>query len=68
MSDACGYTDYISTYLSFPPPGPFPSTLPGTDEYGNTLESCDVFDTIYNEVFYINPCWDIYQVATSPAP
>lgn len=65
MSDSCGYTDYISTYLTFPPPGPFPSTLPGTDADGKTLGSCDVFDTIYNEVFYVNPCWDIYQVATT---
>jgi carboxypeptidase D len=65
MSDSCGYTDYISTYLTFPPPGPFPSTLPGTDSDGNTLDSCDVFDAIYNEVFYVNPCWDIYQVATT---
>lgn len=65
MSDACGYTDYLSTYLTFPPPGPFPVKLPGTDDDNETLDSCDVFDTIYNEVFYINPCWDIYQVATT---
>ncbi|KUJ11815.1 alpha/beta-hydrolase [Mollisia scopiformis] len=65
MSDACGYTDYITKYLTFPPPGPFPSELPGQDTDGNTLDGCDVFDTIYNEVFYVNPCWDIYQVATT---
>lgn len=65
MSDTCGYTDYISQYLTFPPPGPFPSELPGQDADGNTLDGCDVFDTIYDEVFYVNPCWDIYQVATT---
>lgn len=65
MSDSCGYTDYIAKYLTFPPPGPFPVELPGQDAYGNTLPECDVFDTIYNEVFWINPCWDIYQVATT---
>lgn len=65
MTDSCGYTDFISEYLTFPPPGPLPSKLPGTDANGKTLNSCDVFDTIYNEVFYVNPCWDIYQVATT---
>lgn len=65
MSDSCGYTDYIEKYLAFPPPGPFPSELPGQDADGNTLDGCDVFDAIYNEVFYVNPCWDIYQVATT---
>jgi len=65
MSDSCGYTDFINQYLQFPPPGPLPSKLPGTDEDGSTLAECDVFDAIYDEVFYINPCWDIYQVATT---
>src|SRR5882724_6151918 len=49
ISNACGYTDYLSTYLTIPTPGPFPSQLPGTDEDGNTLDSCDVFDAIYDE-------------------
>jgi carboxypeptidase D len=64
VSDSCGYTDYLNKYLAFPPPGIFPSQLPDVDTEGNHLNGCDVFDTIYNEVFYVNPCWDIYQVAT----
>lgn len=65
MSASCGYDDYLSKYLTFPPPGPFPSDLPGTDETGSTTDECDVFDAIYNNIFYLNPCWDIYQVATT---
>ncbi|KAA8569166.1 hypothetical protein EYC84_000835 [Monilinia fructicola] len=66
VSDSCGYTDYINKYLTYPPPGPFPSALPGTSKDGiSTREECDVFDLIYNEVFNVNPCWDIYQVATT---
>ena len=65
MSASCGYDDYISKYLTFPPPGPFPVDLPGTDETGSTTAECDVFDAIYSEIFYVNPCWDIYQVATT---
>ncbi|TVY80493.1 putative serine carboxypeptidase [Lachnellula suecica] len=65
MSATCGYDDYLSKYLTFPPPGPLPVELPGTDETGATTDECDVFDAIYNEIFYLNPCWDIYQVATT---
>ncbi|RAL58572.1 hypothetical protein DID88_003348 [Monilinia fructigena] len=66
VSDSCGYTDYINKYLTYPPPGPFPSALPGTGDDGvSTRDECDVFDLIYNEVFNVNPCWDIYQVATT---
>lgn len=64
-SSACGYDSYLSTYLTFPPPGPFPSQLPGADEKGTTLDSCDVFDDIFNAASLINPCFDIYQVATT---
>lgn len=65
MSDSCGYTDYINTHLQFPPSGPQPVSLPGTSDGISVSADCDVFDAIYNEVFYINPCWDIYQVATT---
>jgi carboxypeptidase D len=65
MSDSCGYTDFVSKYLTFPPPGPFPVKLPGTDEDNQTTDDCDIFDAIYNEIMYINPCWDVYQVATT---
>ncbi|KAH8602242.1 Alpha/Beta hydrolase protein [Bisporella sp. PMI_857] len=65
VSDACGYTDYMEKYLVFPPAGPQPSTLPGTDETGATTDACSVFSSIFNEVFNVNPCFDIYQVATT---
>jgi carboxypeptidase D len=64
-SDACGYTNYWQTYLTFPPPGPFPTDLPGTDEDGVTLDSCDVFDDIFYAASALNPCFDIYQIATT---
>jgi carboxypeptidase D len=65
MSDTCGYTNFTSTYLQFPPPGPLPTELPGTDSDGKTLDECDVFNLIATEISWINPCWDIYQVATT---
>jgi carboxypeptidase D len=64
-SDACGYTDYMNKYLQFPPPGPFPTQLPGSDASGNTLPDCDVFDDIFFAASILNPCFDIYQIATT---
>lgn len=66
-SDACGYTAFQEKFLQFPPPGPMPgpTELPGTNERGETLDDCDVADDIFNAIFLINPCFDIYQVATT---
>lgn len=62
VSSSCGYDDYLAKYLTFPPPGPQPAPqdLPGTQS-----DSCYVYESIYNEAFWINPCWDVYQVATT---
>ncbi|CAG8949818.1 hypothetical protein HYFRA_00004142 [Hymenoscyphus fraxineus] len=64
VSDSCGFTDYNNKYLTYPPPGPFPPT-PSTDEYGSATDDCRVFDLIYDAITLINPCWDVYQVATT---
>jgi carboxypeptidase D len=64
-SDACGYTAYLDKYVTFPPSGIQPSHSPGTDKEGKVLEGCDVFDDIFNAVLLTNPCFDIYQVATT---
>jgi carboxypeptidase D len=64
-SDACGYTKYMQDYLVFPPPRPFPPQLPGADTSGNLLPECDVFTDIFNAALVINPCFDIYQIATT---
>lgn len=62
MSKTCGYDKYMEEYLTFPPLGPFPVDLPGTDENGTTTEECDVFSSIFYEILVLNPCFDIYQV------
>lgn len=60
MADSCGYNDYMEKYLTFPPPG----KLPMPAKNGST-PGCGVWEAIYNEVFYVNPCFDVYQVATT---
>ncbi|TKY87297.1 hypothetical protein EX895_003974 [Sporisorium graminicola] len=58
MDSKCGYTAYLEEHLTYPPKGKFPDPHPTTDE-------CDIFDFIYTAIYDINPCFDIYQVATT---
>ncbi|KAI4212200.1 MAG: hypothetical protein LQ351_005069 [Letrouitia transgressa] len=58
-ADSCGYTSFLDTYLAFPPPGPLPNPP------NSSAEGCDVFNDIFNAVSLINPCFDIYQIATT---
>ncbi|KAF7956025.1 hypothetical protein EAE96_004946 [Botrytis aclada] len=53
---SCGYTDFLEYASVFPPAGPIP-TAPSSGEYG-----CDLFDDIYNAVYYVNPCFNIYHL------
>ena len=57
----CGYTQYLEQYLAFPPKGKLP-TPPNADGSNAT---CDLWDSIYAAAVEINPCFDIYQVATT---
>ena len=61
MSDACGYTAFLEENLVFPPKGPLP-TPPNVDL---SDDSCDTFDAVFYALSTINPCFDIYQVATT---
>lgn len=54
----CGYDEYINKYLTFPASAVQP---PKFFNY-TTMAKCDLFDLIYQEIFNINPCFDIYEV------
>jgi carboxypeptidase D len=58
-ADECGYTSYLNDNLVFPPKGPLPPAPTVTSE------KCDVFDDILDAVFLVNPCFDVYQIATT---
>ncbi|GLI73690.1 hypothetical protein PoHVEF18_001910 [Penicillium ochrochloron] len=58
LHKSCGYADFIDKYLTFPPPKEQP---PLFFNY-TSMAKCDVFDMVYNEVFNINPCFDLYEV------
>ncbi|KAK6857435.1 serine carboxypeptidase [Apiospora arundinis] len=54
----CGFADYNAKYLQYPPPGPQPPN--------NFSDECnDLFHVVFAEMFSLNPCFDIYQVATT---
>ncbi|OQE20012.1 hypothetical protein PENSTE_c014G04437 [Penicillium steckii] len=58
LHETCGYSDFIDKYLTFPPPEEQPTKI-----FNYTTDSkCDVFDMVYNEVFHINPCFDLYEI------
>ncbi|AEO63382.1 uncharacterized protein THITE_121141 [Thermothielavioides terrestris NRRL 8126] len=62
----CGYADFMAEYLVYPPKGHIPSRLPGTYENGTTRPECAaIYDDIYEAINLLNPCFDIYQVATT---
>ncbi|KAK9413808.1 putative Carboxypeptidase [Seiridium unicorne] len=56
---SCGFDNFSATYLQYPPPGPQPSTADLSDECAN------LWGSVYNEAFSVNPCFDVYQVATT---
>ncbi|KAK5057658.1 hypothetical protein LTR84_011659 [Exophiala bonariae] len=61
QSDACGYTAFMEEALVYPPKGPLP-TPPNVDLSNDT---CDTFDEVFSAISLVNPCFDIYQVATT---
>lgn len=56
---SCGYADFRDKYMKFPPPGKLP-TPPS-----NSKDGCGLWGDIADAVLLINPCFDIYQVATT---
>jgi carboxypeptidase D len=60
LAKSCGYAEYFSKYLTYPPPpGPFP-VLPDPSIYNDTR--CDVFDIVFAAELWVNPCFNIYHI------
>ncbi|KAI5359539.1 Putative peptidase S10, serine carboxypeptidase, serine carboxypeptidase, serine active [Septoria linicola] len=59
--EQCGYQKFIDEAYKFPPSGPLP-TPPDVDMKN---DSCRIFNDITTAASLVNPCWDIYQVATT---
>ncbi|TRM69197.1 Alpha/Beta hydrolase protein [Schizophyllum amplum] len=61
ISDACGYTTYLDDYVHYPPDGLLP--LVGVQEGSTgTAPECRIFDQITEEIYWLNPVFNIYRV------
>lgn len=56
---ACNYTSFLNENLVFPPKGILPTPPDGTGE------GCDIWTDVLIAATWVNPCFDIYQVATT---
>lgn len=54
---SCGYEKFIDKYLTFPPPEVQPPLLSSSLD-----DDCDLFSLVNNEIFHINPCFDVYEI------
>lgn len=62
----CGFKDWMDEYLVYPPKGPIPAALPGTRKDGTPRGECEaIYWDIFDAILLLNPCFDIYQVATT---
>ncbi|KAI1274565.1 serine carboxypeptidase [Xylaria sp. FL0933] len=61
LHESCGFADFQQKYLTYPPPGPQPSN------YSDTVsdECVNLWEIVADEALSLNPCFDIYQVATT---
>ncbi|KAL5512219.1 hypothetical protein ACEPAG_3504 [Sanghuangporus baumii] len=55
---SCGFTNYFSEFVTFPPRGVLP--LPGGSP--QTAGGCDLWDEIFDAALAINPAFDIYRI------
>ncbi|KAI1327188.1 alpha/beta-hydrolase [Xylariaceae sp. FL0255] len=59
LHESCGFADYNAKYLVYPAAGVQPDYKSPTDECGN------LWNEVTNEILSPNPCFDVYQVATT---
>lgn len=59
---SCGYSDYLSKYLTFPPSA---SPLPTPPNVNGRTPGCNLRSQVQQAATLVNPCFDIYQVATT---
>lgn len=55
---ACGYKAFRDQYFTFPPPGPMPAPPVVTS-------ACNIWSQAFSAASLINPCFDIYAIATT---
>lgn len=65
VSEDCGYDDYFDKYLTFPPSGKHPVTLPGANN-----DTCTgLWHSVIAKAKQANPCFNFYNIVDHcPSP
>ncbi|KAI0383321.1 alpha/beta-hydrolase [Hypomontagnella monticulosa] len=61
LHESCGFADYNTKYLVYPPSGVQPPNYAASV----SRECRGLWEEVLNEALSINPCFDVYQVATT---
>lgn len=60
-AETCGYNAFMDLAMQFPPKG----ILPTPPNVNYDVAGCSLWDDIVTAAPLVNPCWDVYQVATT---
>ena len=55
---SCGYEQYVSEYLTFPPSG----TIPVPDLPYPENNTCALWELVYDAILELNPCFNVYHI------
>nr|GAT57790.1 carboxypeptidase Cpds [Mycena chlorophos] len=61
-SDACGYTDYLDQFITYPPAGPIPFPVGVPEGSTSASAQCRLSSTIQRAIGRLNPVFNIYRV------
>ncbi|KAK1759754.1 carboxypeptidase [Echria macrotheca] len=64
QANQCGYTDYLTRFMVFPPAGVQPASLPGYQPDDTPRPECNLFLNVYVAALELNPCFDIYEISS----
>ena len=56
LNEKCGYDEFMTNALTYPPTGPIP-TAPDSTKHG-----CNVWEQSLSAAIYINPCFNFYHI------
>ena len=58
LYSSCGYQQYVSEYLTFPPSGIIPvPDLPYPEN-----NTCALWEIVYDAILLLNPCFNVYHI------
>ncbi|KAF9010474.1 alpha/beta-hydrolase [Cyathus striatus] len=62
ISDACGYTDYLDKFVTYPPSGQLPLPV-ATNGTFSVTPACRIHSPIQRAIGVLNPVFDVYRIS-----